>query len=142
MIVGILQLELEIAGAGSLKDKRRVVRAVKDRLHREHRVGVAEVARQDVLSVAVLGVAACGGEPGPLNKTFDLITEKLRGRLGGHLDADLAGVTRRLVRLRDLPPAPAPTEEEKRALADELLAYADDIDAEPADGAAAREDDA
>ena len=43
MVVGILQFELLVPGATSLKDKRRVVKSVKDRLHREHLVSVAEV---------------------------------------------------------------------------------------------------
>ena len=43
MVVGILQIEVSIDGSTSLKDKRRVVSSLKDRLHREHQVSVAEV---------------------------------------------------------------------------------------------------
>ncbi len=59
MVVGVLQVELAIdAGEGaSLKDKRRVVMSLKDRLHREHQVSVAEVASQDDRRTAVLGIA-------------------------------------------------------------------------------------
>ncbi|MEQ9454024.1 MAG: DUF503 domain-containing protein [Phycisphaeraceae bacterium] len=57
MVVGILQLELAIDGAMSLKDKRRVVRSLKDKLHHEHRVSVAEIDRQDEHRIAILGVA-------------------------------------------------------------------------------------
>ncbi len=44
VFVGILQFELLIRQRRSLKDKRRVVRSVRDRLHREHLVSVAETA--------------------------------------------------------------------------------------------------
>src|ERR1041384_8063343 len=62
MVIGLLQFELVIHGSESLKDKRRVVRSVKDRLHREHMVAVAEVASQEVLNLAVLGLACVGSD--------------------------------------------------------------------------------
>jgi hypothetical protein len=57
MVIGILQVELFIGDARSLKDKRRVVQSIKDRMHREHLVAVAEVDRLDAHQVAVLGFA-------------------------------------------------------------------------------------
>ncbi|MEX2214152.1 MAG: DUF503 domain-containing protein, partial [Phycisphaeraceae bacterium] len=57
MILGILQVELVIDGSQSLKEKRRVVSSLKDRLHREHQVSVAETDKQDDHRVAVLGIA-------------------------------------------------------------------------------------
>ncbi|MCC7406984.1 MAG: DUF503 domain-containing protein [Phycisphaeraceae bacterium] len=57
MVVGILQVELAMAWSTSLKDKRRVVLSLKDRLARELRVSVAEVATQDDPRLATLGVA-------------------------------------------------------------------------------------
>ena len=55
MVVGVLQVKLTIDWASSLKDKRRVVSSLKDRLHREHQVSVAEVGSLDSHRVAVLG---------------------------------------------------------------------------------------
>ena len=60
MVIGVLQFELRIRGSESLKDKRRVVRSVKDRLHREHMVSIAEVARQDDIAVASMALACVG----------------------------------------------------------------------------------
>lgn len=56
MVVGILQVRLAIDGAESLKDKRRLVSSLKDRLHREHQVSVAEVDSLDDRHTAVLGI--------------------------------------------------------------------------------------
>ena len=55
MVVGLLSVELHIPGAQSLKDKRLVLRGVKDRL-RKFNVAVAEVEHQDLWQRAGLGV--------------------------------------------------------------------------------------
>ena len=62
MVIGILQVELTIDAADSLKDKRRVVKSLKDRLHREHQVSVAEVGTQDVHRTATLGMVVVSTE--------------------------------------------------------------------------------
>ncbi len=90
MFIGILQFELLIAGSESLKDKRRVVRSVKDRLHREHQVSVAEVALLDRIDAASMGLAVVSGTERQCAVVLDKIEAKLR-RL---LDAEV-GDTRR-----------------------------------------------
>jgi uncharacterized protein YlxP (DUF503 family) len=55
MIVGLLSLELHIPGARSLKEKRMVLRGIKDRL-RKFNVAVAEVEHHDLWQRAGLGV--------------------------------------------------------------------------------------
>jgi uncharacterized protein len=85
MVVGILQVELVIDEAQSLKDKRRVVASVKDRLHREHQVSVAEVASHDDRHVAILGIALAGVEVAYTQSVLDRIVEKLRVIRGAHL---------------------------------------------------------
>ena len=57
MIVGLLSVELHIPHARSLKDKRMVLRSIKDRL-KKFNVAVAEVEHQDVWQRAGLGVVA------------------------------------------------------------------------------------
>ena len=47
MIIGILQFELLIHGTESLKDKRRVVKSLKDQLQSRFNCAVAETAHQD-----------------------------------------------------------------------------------------------
>lgn len=94
MIVGILQFELLIHHAESLKDKRRVVNSVKDKLHREHQVSVAEVSRQDNMHIAVLGLAIVGSDGKYIGDVLNSITNKLRAL---H-DAELGDVTRELLR--------------------------------------------
>lgn len=94
LIIGVLQFELVIHDSRSLKDKRSVVRSVKDRLHREHQVSVAEVAAQDVLNVAVLALALVGTDGRYVGQTLDRITEKLRSL---H-DVEVRAITRQLLK--------------------------------------------
>lgn len=60
MVVGIVRIELFIPGAQSLKDKRQVVRSLKDRLRERVHAAVAEVDHQDLWQRAALGMAVVG----------------------------------------------------------------------------------
>lgn len=56
MVVGVLQLRLAIREAQSLKDKRQVVKSLRDRIRNEFNVSAAEVDALDLRQTAVLGV--------------------------------------------------------------------------------------
>lgn len=99
MVLGILQFELLIPGSQSLKDKRRIVRSVKDRLHREHMVSVAEVAALDKLNVAVMALACVGRDGARVGEVLDAVTNKLRAL---H-DAHLGDVSRQIIHGSQIP---------------------------------------
>jgi uncharacterized protein len=77
MIVGVLQIELEIPEAQNLKDKRRVVKSLKDRIGNGHNVSVAEVAALDKYQRAILGIAMVANDKayveGGLSRIVDLV---------------------------------------------------------------------
>ena len=79
MIVGTLLVRLLIREARTLKDKRQVVKSIKDRLRNGFNVSVAEVDALDNRQVAVLGVAMVGNEAHPIKTTLGGIVEALRG---------------------------------------------------------------
>lgn len=54
MVVAVRTWDLHLAGCQSLKDKRRVVKSLKDRLHQRFNVSAAEVAHQDAWQRAAL----------------------------------------------------------------------------------------
>lgn len=118
MVLGILQFELLIPDPESLKDKRRVVRSVKDRLHREHMVSVAEVAAQDTPTVAVMGLALVGSDGGHVGKVLDNISAKLRALP----DAELGECSRQILHGSDLEACEKDGPDES-ALADEMLRH-------------------
>jgi uncharacterized protein YlxP (DUF503 family) len=62
MFVGSVRIELHIPHAQSLKDKRAVVRSLKDRIRQRVPAAVAEVDHQDLWQRAAIGVAIVSGE--------------------------------------------------------------------------------
>ena len=62
MFVGIVRIELHLPGAATLKDKRAVVRGLKDRIRQRALAAVAEVDHLDLWQRAALGVAVVSGE--------------------------------------------------------------------------------
>ncbi|MBI4419280.1 MAG: DUF503 domain-containing protein [Gemmatimonadetes bacterium] len=48
MVVGIVTWDLHLSGCQSLKDKRQVLKSLKDRLHDRFNVSVAETAHHDL----------------------------------------------------------------------------------------------
>lgn len=85
MVIGVLQFELLIHGAESLKDKRRVVNSVKDRFHREHLVSIAEIGRLENPSVAMMGLALVGRDGKHVGEVLDRVTARLRQVPGAEL---------------------------------------------------------
>ncbi len=77
MTIGVLQLELSIGDAMSLKDKRRVVKSLKDRIAHGHNVSVAEVGALDEHRRSVLAVAMVSNDrryvEGALSKIVDFV---------------------------------------------------------------------
>ena len=57
-MIAALTLELRIEAAQSLKDKRQVVRSLKDRLRASFNVSVAEIDPSNLWNQATIGVAA------------------------------------------------------------------------------------
>lgn len=86
MFIALMSFELHVPGAQSIKEKRRVVRSVKDRLHREHQVCVAEVSMLDSMSVAGMALVLVNRDAGYARSVCDAIAGKLAalpdGRLG------------------------------------------------------------
>lgn len=124
LIIGVLQFELIIHDSQSLKDKRRVVRSVKDRLHNEHQVSVAEVAAQDTLNQALLGLACVGTDGKRVGEVLDRITEKLRATPGAEL-----GSVRRHILTGEAPDEQtlADVVPDEDTLADEMLRRASEV---------------
>ncbi|MBX3389375.1 MAG: DUF503 domain-containing protein [Phycisphaeraceae bacterium] len=74
-----------IHGAESLKDKRRVIQSLKDRLHREHLCSIAEVGDPDLLNVATMALAVVTREGRRAGEILDTVTTKLRELRDGEL---------------------------------------------------------
>jgi uncharacterized protein YlxP (DUF503 family) len=62
VFVGVGRLVLSIPGARSLKDRRRVVKSLKDRMRAKLPVSLAEVGELERYQVATLGLAVVSNE--------------------------------------------------------------------------------
>jgi uncharacterized protein len=60
-MIALLTLELRIEAAQSLKDKRQVVRSLKDRLRAHFNVSVAELEATNLWNQATVGVVSISG---------------------------------------------------------------------------------
>lgn len=72
-----MTMRMAMRQSRTLKDKRRVVRSLKDQIRRKFNVSVAEVGRQDNHQHAVIGIAIVSGSSQfantVLNKVIDFI---------------------------------------------------------------------
>ena len=77
MTIGVLQLELSIGDAMSLKDKRRVIKSLKDRIAFSHNVSIAEVGALDEHRRSLMGIAMVANDhayvEGALSKLVDFV---------------------------------------------------------------------
>ena len=73
MVVAISVFELHLPRSRSLKEKRRVVKSLTERIHRRHRVSVAETDFHDLHQRAEIGVAAVAATRPPLERQLDAI---------------------------------------------------------------------
>ena len=76
MIIGLLSIELHLASARSLKDKRAVLRRLKDRIGRLN-VAIAEVAHQELRQRAGLGVVTIGVDQVIAGRTLETVVSEI-----------------------------------------------------------------
>jgi uncharacterized protein YlxP (DUF503 family) len=85
MFVGIVRIELHIPAATSLKEKRSVVRSLKDRIRQRVHAAVAEVDHQDLWQRAALGVAVVSGESRQIDELLQSVRNLVEGTFGAEL---------------------------------------------------------
>ena len=76
LIVGLLSIECYLPAAQSLKDKRMVLRAVKDRL-KKFNVSVAEVDHQQLWQRAGLAIVSVSNERELVDQTFSAALDEI-----------------------------------------------------------------
>lgn len=73
VIVGLRVFDVHILGARSLKEKRFVLRSVKDRISNRFNVSMAETGHQDLWQRAEVAIAVVGGDRRGVEKTLDAV---------------------------------------------------------------------
>lgn len=87
MPIGLLTLEIHLPYSHSLKEKRLVVRKMKDRLRARFNVAVAELDHQDLWQRAVLGVVSISSDRASLESLLNAVERESEKLLGGDLVA-------------------------------------------------------
>lgn len=75
-----MRLDLSVGDAHSLKDKRRVIKSMKERMINTFHVSVAEVDALDAWQRAVLGVALVANDGRYVNSCLDKMVDWVRGQ--------------------------------------------------------------
>lgn len=75
MIVGRLNMVLNIPAARSLKDKRRVVKSLVTRIHNRFNVSIAEVGDNDKWQIVKLGAAVVSNRSDHVNSQISAVVK-------------------------------------------------------------------
>ena len=86
MLIGIIQLELSIPWANSLKDKRRAVKGLKEKIGQRFNASVAEVGDNEIWRSSVIGIATVGNDA----KFLQSACQKIVNFAEEYGDADVA----------------------------------------------------
>jgi uncharacterized protein len=89
MVIGIYVLEFHIPGVRSLKEKRRVLKSMIERVKARYNVSVAEIEKQDLWQEAVIGITMISNDKTVIDQTFSSILRLVEG----HGEAELVHST-------------------------------------------------
>lgn len=79
MHIGTMTVSLVLAEAGSLKEKRQVIRGVVEGVRRKFNVSAAEVDELNLWRRATLGFAVVSNDPRHCNRVLDKVLDFLEG---------------------------------------------------------------
>jgi uncharacterized protein YlxP (DUF503 family) len=85
MPIGLLTLEIHIPDARSLKDKRQVLRSLKDRLRSRFNVAIAELDHQETWQRAQIGIVSLSNDPTHLEQSLRAVFDEAEQMLGREL---------------------------------------------------------
>lgn len=78
MFIGSLRVTLSIRNALSLKEKRQVLKSLKDRIQNKFNVAVAEIDKQDIWQTTVLGLVTVSNDTKFIDTLLSQIINFLR----------------------------------------------------------------
>jgi uncharacterized protein len=94
MHVGIARVALHLAGNGSLKAKRMVVKSVAQRVRNRFNVAVAEIDTQDAWQLATLGIVCLSDDPRHSNEMLSKVIDFIESE---RLDAEVGAVEMEMI---------------------------------------------
>ncbi len=80
MIIGVVQFRLQFPGVGSLKEKRKILLSIKDRLKNKFNVSVAELEDNDIWQSGTLGAVIIANDRAYANAVLSKVSEMVNNR--------------------------------------------------------------
>lgn len=75
MIIGIMEIELYIYEANSLKEKRRVIKSLIERLKSRYNISIAEISLCDTWNKSIIGLGIVSNSSTQINKVLSKVFE-------------------------------------------------------------------
>lgn len=85
MVIALCHIELHLPASGSLKEKRKVIASLRDRLRRRYNISFAEVEHQDLWQRSVLALVAVSSDRGSLERMFQSAKEEIYRSVPGEV---------------------------------------------------------
>lgn len=79
MVVGVIELKVQMPWVHSLKEKRMVVKSLCAKVRNKYNVSIAEIREHDLHQVAVLGLVCVSGEAAQADSIMDNIINFMEG---------------------------------------------------------------
>lgn len=73
MLIGVLTIQIHLHAVFSLKDKRRIIKSLIERLRSRFNASVSEIAAQDSKQLAIVGVSVISNDGSHLDEQLDKI---------------------------------------------------------------------
>lgn len=92
MVVGVCTIELRIAGARSLKEKRRVLKSLVTKIKNKFNVSISQVENLNSWQLATLGVACVSNSTGHVHQILDNMLDYIEAFAGAeiiHVDREI-----------------------------------------------------
>jgi uncharacterized protein YlxP (DUF503 family) len=86
MYVGVLQVELKLFDPTNLKERRSIVRSLKDRLRAKFNLAVSEVGPVEIYRECTLGMALVSNEAGHARQMADAIIQFIERDRSGAIE--------------------------------------------------------
>lgn len=83
LVVGVLRIVLRMPGCRSLKDRRRVVHSLRDRIQHRHHAAFAEVGHLEAHDAAVVAISMVGNDTRHVRSRLD----QVRGEIEAGVEA-------------------------------------------------------
>lgn len=78
MIVGVMTAQLYLHGVTSLKDKRKIVKSLIERLKNRFNISISEVDHNDIKTSAIIAIAVVSNNARFVNQQLDKVLDFLR----------------------------------------------------------------